>query len=117
MTGLALGAVLGGCPGVLLAQSTSSAILRPAASVLWRGSPLQQAAIPSGAGPVASTRKERGLFIGAFVGGVAAGVLGNRVCRAYRATGGCTGDTLWWTTIGALLGGLIGATGARGEDP
>lgn len=55
--------------------------------------------------------------MGAGIGGLVSGLLGNRVCRAYSVSSdGCAGDTVWWAVMGGMLGGLIGASGARRTD-
>ena len=93
-------------------------ITAPHPSLLW-AAPSSRAAAGSGralgAGP---SPKERGFLLGALIGGVVTGFLGNRICRAYSATtpDACLGDTLWWAAGGAMLGGLIGATGSGNQD-
>ena len=66
----------------------------------------------------APSPRQRGLLIGAIVGGLAAGILGNRVCHAYSATPGdsCIGDAFWWAVAGGMLGGLIGASAEAESD-
>ena len=101
--------------GTVQAQS----LPRPQPSVLWVAPRRPSVEI---SGPLLReepSSKQRGLLLGALIGGAVAGFLGNRVCRAYSATtaDGCLGDTLWWAAGGAMLGGLIGATGSGGSDP
>ena len=64
-----------------------------------------------------SSESERRLMIGAAVGGLLGGIVGYRFCRRFGLAGdGCIGETLWWGTAAALLGGLIGATSAEDAD-
>ena len=85
----------------------------PQPSLLWATAPLADPAPSDDAAARSAMSRSTGLQAGALVGGLAAGFLGYRVCQAYSAVGDCTGDALWWAVLGAMLGGLIGASGAE----
>lgn len=95
----------------LTEPAEGQSVPRPHPSSLWSRTATVLGASDTLRQQVPSSKdKERGLLVGGLIGGVGAGILGNRVCHAYSATGDCTGQTLWWATLGGLLGGLIGAT-------
>ena len=103
-----------GAPGEAGAQAAPG----PRASRLWL---VPDAGRTEGAAHIQrseGSHKERGLLIGALVGGVGAALLGNQVCHAYgsSSTDGCAGTTLWWAALGGMLGGLIGAAGGGEPD-
>lgn len=96
----------------------AQALARPQPSALWAAPPTHNYGASASVGGRSPSAKQRGFLIGAIIGGVAAGFLGNKACRAFSAytSDGCVGDTLWWATIGGMLGGLIGATGSGESD-
>ncbi len=112
VTGALIVAALAGLPSFAHAQ----AVRGPGASSLWSSRAVERPALPAAGIDRQPSAKERGLLKGAVIGALAAGFLGNRVCRENAATGGCTGQTLWWGALGGMLGGIIGAT-AAGDHP
>ena len=88
---------------------------RPQPSILWAAA-AHRADLRDVGGARAITSRTDGLAVGAVLGGLVAGFLGHRACRAYGATGDCWGQALWWGAMGGMLGGLIGASAVEEEE-
>ena len=117
-TGLRILGIAGMLAGAA-AQVEAQTLSPPHASALWMV-PATREIPPSARVSQSASSKGHGLLLGAVIGGLAAGFLGNRVCHAYGTTvaDGCAGETLWWAAVGGMLGGLIGATaGSESSSP
>ena len=102
---------------ILPSAVTAQSVPRPAPSMLWSAAPADHA--ERTASMHRSISRSEGFALGAVVGGLAAGFLGHRACKAYSALGDCGGAALWWAVVGGTVGGLIGASGGddRGVPP
>ena len=93
-------------------RTAAQSVAAPQPSALWVRPAMDSRPVHAGS----MSPKERGLLIGATIGGLVSGVLGHAACRAYSSSDGCAGETVWWAVMGGMLGGLIGASGARGAE-
>jgi hypothetical protein len=84
----------------LLRGADAQSVAAPRPSALWVRAVAEEA--PSHGGSI--TPMERSLLIGATIGVVVSGVLGQAACRAYGASNGCGGETVWWAVMGGMLG-------------